>query len=197
MSGLHPAEALLLARYFMYTQVYFHQVRRIYDIHLCDFLVEWLPNGKFPTDIYELQNISDNNVLVEVWQAATHKDHELHEMACRLVKRKHYRRLYERNPEDLSINPHIGKVVFDQVKEVFGSENVRRDNYTQKGSTVDFPVLCNNGRIISSFLLSETLQRLPVASLDYIFIRSDLLKEGQIWLEKNIQKMLSMVAKEE
>ncbi len=32
--GLQSAEALLWARYFMYSQVYFHRVRRIYDIHL-------------------------------------------------------------------------------------------------------------------------------------------------------------------
>ena len=31
--GIHSAEALLLARYFMYMQVYLHPVRRAYDIH--------------------------------------------------------------------------------------------------------------------------------------------------------------------
>ena len=36
--GLHAAEALVWARYFMYAQVYFHSVRRIYDIHLKEFL---------------------------------------------------------------------------------------------------------------------------------------------------------------
>ena len=44
--GIHSAEALMLARYFMYTQVYFHPVRRIYDIHLRDFLREWLDDGR-------------------------------------------------------------------------------------------------------------------------------------------------------
>jgi uncharacterized protein len=39
--GLQSAEAMLLARYFMYSQVYFHRVRRIYDIHLRDFLKEY------------------------------------------------------------------------------------------------------------------------------------------------------------
>lgn len=195
--GLHSAEALLLARYFMYTQVYFHQVRRIYDIHLCDYLLKWLPDGKFPTDIYKLQNISDNDVLAAVWQAAVNKSHKLHELACRLVKREHYRRLYERNPEDLSVNPHIGQVIFDQIKEAFGEENVRRDNYTQKDSMMDFPVLCNDGRIIPAFWLSETLKRLPVASFDYIFIKPNLLREGQVWRKNNMQKMLSMVAREE
>jgi len=32
--GLQSAEALLLGRYYMYSQVYFHPIRRIYDIHL-------------------------------------------------------------------------------------------------------------------------------------------------------------------
>jgi uncharacterized protein len=36
--GLHSAEALLLARYFMYEQVYFHPVRRSYDWHLIEFM---------------------------------------------------------------------------------------------------------------------------------------------------------------
>jgi uncharacterized protein len=31
LGAIHAAEALLLARYFMYTQVYFHDVRRAYD----------------------------------------------------------------------------------------------------------------------------------------------------------------------
>jgi HD superfamily phosphohydrolase len=43
--GIQSAEALMLARYFMYSQVYFHPVRRIYDIHLKDFLAAWLPGG--------------------------------------------------------------------------------------------------------------------------------------------------------
>ena len=48
--GIQSAEALMLARYFMYSQVYFHPVRRIYDIHLMDFLKEWLDGGVFSTD---------------------------------------------------------------------------------------------------------------------------------------------------
>lgn len=40
VGGLHSAEALLLARYFMFSQVYCHHVRRIYDIHLKESFVE-------------------------------------------------------------------------------------------------------------------------------------------------------------
>lgn len=38
VGGLHSAEALLLARYFMYEQVYLHHVRKIYDYHLIEFI---------------------------------------------------------------------------------------------------------------------------------------------------------------
>ena len=62
IGGIHAAEALLLARYFMYTQVYFHDVRRVYDRHLQDFLAAWLDEGKFPTDWNELLQITDNEV---------------------------------------------------------------------------------------------------------------------------------------
>jgi HD superfamily phosphohydrolase len=58
--GLHSAEALMLARFFMYTQVYFHHVRRIYNIHLKDFLQSWLPGGRFPTDLRQHLQITDN-----------------------------------------------------------------------------------------------------------------------------------------
>jgi HD superfamily phosphohydrolase len=49
--GWHAAEGLVLARYFMFTQVYFHKTRVAYDIHLRGALHELLPNGKFPRPI--------------------------------------------------------------------------------------------------------------------------------------------------
>ena len=63
--GLHSAEALLLARYFMFTQLYFHSVRRIYDIHLKDFLKEWLSSGHFRTTLKDYLKLTDNEILTE------------------------------------------------------------------------------------------------------------------------------------
>ena len=45
--GLYAAVGLILARYFMFTQVYFHKTRVAYDIHLQHALAEMLPQG-FP-----------------------------------------------------------------------------------------------------------------------------------------------------
>jgi hypothetical protein len=63
VGGVFSAEALLLARYFMYAQVYFHRVRMIYDIQLIDFLKEWLPGGQFSTDSEEHLAMTDNEVV--------------------------------------------------------------------------------------------------------------------------------------
>jgi hypothetical protein len=40
--GIHAIEQLILARYFMFTQVYFHDVRRAFDIMLTEFIGDCL-----------------------------------------------------------------------------------------------------------------------------------------------------------
>ncbi len=46
--GWHAAEALVLARYFMFTQVYFHKTRVAFDHHLYHALENILPDSQFP-----------------------------------------------------------------------------------------------------------------------------------------------------
>jgi len=102
--GLHSAEALLLARYFMFTQVYFHPIRRIYDIHLKDFLKDWLPDGRFSTDVDHHLSLTDNEVISALRIAASDSEKQGHKHASRIINRKHFKELYERNPEDVAIN---------------------------------------------------------------------------------------------
>jgi uncharacterized protein len=45
--GWHAAEGLIIARYFMFTQVYFHKTRAIYDYHLQKVLADLLPGHVF------------------------------------------------------------------------------------------------------------------------------------------------------
>lgn len=46
--GAHAAESIVLARYFMFTQVYFHKTRVAYDLLLRQLLGNILPGGQFP-----------------------------------------------------------------------------------------------------------------------------------------------------
>lgn len=70
--GVHAVEALLIARYLMFTQVYFHRTRAIYDHHLVLAMRKVLEpyNGRFPAPtpdgIIEFLNWDDWRVLGEI-----------------------------------------------------------------------------------------------------------------------------------
>ena len=46
--GIHAAEALVQARYYMFSQVYFHKTRVAYNHHIRYALQALLPDGRFP-----------------------------------------------------------------------------------------------------------------------------------------------------
>ncbi len=80
--GIHALEALVLARYFMFTQVYFHRVRRVYDLHLVEFLKKAL--GKYPDDIQEFLEWDDVRVIQLM------RDNIKDDNGQRILKRNHF-----------------------------------------------------------------------------------------------------------
>lgn len=184
--GIQSVEALLLARYFMFSQLYLHRVRRIYDIHLKDFLQAWLPGGRFSTATEDLLAMTDNEVLAGMTQSARLPSSPGHGAARRIACREHFRLLYERSPQDISIeNAWPGKVVHEAAVERFGAESLRYDRIPPKGSVPDFPVLMQDGRIFSSTAISATLPRLPIASVEFVFVDPNLKREAERWLRDN------------
>lgn len=194
--GLHSVEAMLLARYFMYTQLYFHPIRRIYDIHLRDFLKIWLQNRFFPIEVENHLQISDNEVFVELFKAAQDCDYPGHDHAKRIVKRDHFKVLYKRNPDDMSTNLEAPKFIFRETSEKFGAENVRCDSYTQKGGVYDFPVRNSDGRITSAFSMSEVLKNIPAIAIDFIYINPENRLQAEKWLSKNLEHIIKNPTKE-
>lgn len=190
--GLHSAEALLLARYFMFTQVYCHHVRRIYDIHLKDFLKSWLPGGMFSTSIEDLLQITDNEVTTELSKAVRDEAHPGYDPARRIARREHFRLLYQRSREDLAVNRNAGMAVYEATCGEYGESEVRRDNYIQKGGGLNFPVLTRDGRIVSSLSESDTLERVPVVAIDYVYISPRCRKQAVAWLDKNRRKIITL-----
>jgi uncharacterized protein len=182
--GLQSAEALSLARYFMYTQVYFHPVRRVYDIHLRDFLKEFLPSGHFSTDLRTHLALTDNEVTAAIWRLATASGEQGHEDARRLVTHNHFRMLYRPTPYDLQINLDAGRMMFAAMAKKFGKINVRYDNYTERGSGSEFPVLTKDGLSMSSTSVSKVLKDLPPASTDYVFVKRELFQDAKRCLEQ-------------
>lgn len=77
--GLHALEAMVLARYFMFTQVYFHKIRRAYDHHLLNFLKKYVK--RYPASLEEYLKYDDNLVF------SLMHEHSRDEDAKRVLKR--------------------------------------------------------------------------------------------------------------
>jgi uncharacterized protein len=197
VGGIQSSEALLLARYLMYSQMYMHHVRRIYDKHLQDFLAAWLPGGKFPTELEHHIELTDNEVTAAILAALRSKKPEeerLNTLAKRVLGRSHFRLLYARSPDDVKINQESGDAIFRAAQKEFSADLVRHDRYSQKGGSPDFPVRMYDGRIVSSISLSDTLSRLPVVSTDYVFVDRQILSKADSWLASNKAQIIAQGA---
>ena len=188
--GIQSAEALMLARYLMYSQVYFHPIRRIYDVHLKDFLKEWLEGGHFSTDLNAHLKLTDNEITAALWKIAVDDNEVGHAHARRIVQREHFKVVYERNPEDVETNPDSGRAIFEALTSRFRENYFRHDHYVQRGGAPDFPVRMRDGRIVSSLAMSEVLKNIPIVSVDRVF--SDRLRfhEAREFIDVNRQSII-------
>ena len=189
--GVHTAEALLLARFFMYTQMYMHPVRLIYDIHLMEFLREWLPNGAFPTGIEEHMSISDSTVMMGLREADAHGEASAHDPAMRIIRHKHFKRFYERHPDDGGLDP--GLRIFRAAKQRFEPKNVRR-SHDRPESPVGpvFPVqIDEEGKeTYPSVTCSKLLANPPMASVDFVYVLPKREAEARKWLRENRRRIV-------
>lgn len=192
--GIHCAAALLLARYFMFSQLYFHPVRRIYDIHLKDFLKEWLPGGRFSTSVRKHLLTTDNEVSAAILEAARNPGRPGHGAADRIVKHRHFKEIYRRNPDDSALNPEAGQAIFEAARHKYGDKRVRHDRVHDRVSKgagkPDFPVLTKDKRIVRAAEISEPIARLPGISVDYVFVDPVIYKKAWGWLRRNRTRII-------
>lgn len=193
IGGLHVAESLLLSRYFMYSQVYLHHVRRIHDIHLREFVKSWLKKTRdephFPIEVEEFLAFSDSNIILEILGPSNEHRHKI-------TKREHYRLIYERSLSDIAESPEAVRVIYCALREKFGEGNVKIDEYEEEGGIADFPIIDRNGEIASSQNVSKVLNQIPRTVIGFVFVNPDLKNEAKEWLDKNRIKILERAKKE-
>ncbi len=189
--GLESAEALLLARYFMFSQVYFHPVRCIYDQHLLDFLKSWLPEQTFSTVSEEHLKWTDNQVGSAMLSIAKEISHPAYVHADRIVHRRHFKSVYRPTAEDKRHFLDPGKRMYEAASGEFGEGNVRHVHDAQKRSIKNFPVFIKGGRIAQALGEKETFSRVPVASCDRVFVAPEIKKKADDWLGENRVRILS------
>jgi HD superfamily phosphohydrolase len=201
--GIYSSEALMLARYFMFSQVYYHPIRLIYDRHLKDFLVDWLAQGTlfqggtFPIDVEGHLCTTDNEVNVGLAQSARNPKAPGHDAAKRIVERKHFRVLYERNPSDKMLHSNPSEAIADAAVKQFGASAVRYSKPRIKEVAAEFPVRTRDGRIVAAVTVSNVMAKLKPEAVDYVFIDGNLLKDAEGWLERDRQKILEAAASQE
>lgn len=191
--GIYTAEALLLARYYMFMQVYQHRVRVAYDHHLKEFLSSWLSDGSFPYDVEGHQGITDNEVLSAISKASEDESSAGHQHAKRIMERRHFRPIYTLTRPDKEkygdSNPL--QKVFNALSEEYGSENLYMVPNPQGEQDVDFPVLNSAGGIMRSRALSEILHRLPTVDARVVLIAPERVEEATKWFDGHRDTILS------
>ena len=185
--GFQSAEALLLARYSMFTQVYLHPVRRAYDLHLKDFLRELLPGGVFPTAPHEFLKFTDVEVLAAIYEQTGNGS----EYAKRIANRQHFKVAYSRNPDDLRVHAEPGRAVSQALAKEFSKGNVKLDSLVPRGYEPNFPVLQPDGRIVSSLVMSDMLQHIPVAAIDFVFVEPLIRDDARKFIHENRGEILA------
>ena len=94
--GIHAVEGFVLARYYMFTQVYFHKTRRIYDLLLTKFISEILfeetKDDRYPSALEEYLQWTDSRVL---YRATEKMDGDCKNLAWRIAGRQHPKLVYE------------------------------------------------------------------------------------------------------
>lgn len=192
LGGLQVAESLLVARYLMFSQVYFHAIRRIYDLHLEAFLRESLPGGVYPTELKDFLAITDNEILVRIREAACNPSLPGHAHAERIYRRTHFKKAYATMAQDLAQNPEVLEDITRGLEKEVGAENVLVDKTAKPtASRDDFPIRNSNDRIISARSQSKVLFSLPEATAWYLFVAPELRDRACAWVKKNVDDYLN------
>ena len=192
IGGIHAAEAHILARYYMFMQVYQHRVRVAYDFHLKEFLKNWLEGGYFPTDIAEHQKITDNEVLTAISETAGKPTASGYEHADRIMNRKHFRSIYTLTPADIEkyVNDNPVRRISEALVEEYGADSIHTVSKPQSEQDVIFPVVDSEGKIGSSLEYSELLSRIPLVDPRAVLVAPEIEEDATEWFNQHKDDIL-------
>ncbi len=147
--GWHAVESLILARYYMFTQVYFHKTRVAYDHHISEAMKSLL-SGTYPepTRIQEFLEWDDWRALglIASGKAGEHGE--------RIRQRNHYRLVFsaEATEEDSRLYQEVRQRLGDLVAH---EEPASKSWYASEGTEI--PIKMSDGRVRSLSRLSPAI----------------------------------------
>ncbi len=219
--GIHEkdlplVESLLMSRHWMYSQVYQHPTRKIYDEHLQDFLKELMYEESFPVSEDRPEGYlkyTDSDILRELFMIKKHPEHRLYNHANKLLERKYrFRLVYKQNiddkkifteylrqtstqnysPQRLSLSTPT-ELIYSKILNEFSEEIIKNiGKSTDKDESLDFPVKLEDGTIKEVRNCSNIFNHIISTDFDYGYIFAEPDKSGYIkeWIKNNKDKML-------
>jgi HD superfamily phosphohydrolase len=186
--GWHAAEALILARYSMHKQVYFHKTRLAYDIHLKYAMQSMLPEGKYPSPTHsgleEYLKWDDWRVLGMLAEGKGGEHGE------RLLTRNHYRLVYQtrENPKDVETLAR-DEAELRAVKQELGTLIAATKSYTNnwyKHDSGDIPVQDDRNpedvKPLSDY--SSLLRKFTANEQELLYVRPENVAEAKVIVER-------------
>ena len=164
--GIHTIEALILARYFMFVQVYFHDVRRAFDIILTEFIGDLLEEEygnrtyPHPESIPEYLKWDDNLIIAKAKEKAngTKKN-----FAWRVIERRHLKMVYGTMPHPSVPRSKRVEMLKGECENEFDDVRFWLDravDHPEKWKGEDLLIMCSDGRVLYLVKESEALKGL-------------------------------------
>lgn len=124
--GVHSLEALILARYYMFAQVYYHKVRRIYDLYLAEYMRHWTKN-KFTHDLLAASKYDDQDVHESLVRDFHHGSKQRRELASRILQRKHHKVVFETGDFAEPVDKRDIGILYSELKEHYSETSFMLD----------------------------------------------------------------------
>jgi hypothetical protein len=179
--GVHTAESLILARHFMFTEVYQHRVRQIYDLHLGEYLDGWLPGGRFPASLDEYLALDDAVVEAAYRADARNPLSPRHALASRLTGRRHFRMAAAVLPAHRRASPGLFPRIQREITAAFGPEAVR------------FTELRTRKASLASLQVVDGDQIRPITDFSNVFLAIKQEWEGRIYADPLVSGLRARV----
>ncbi|WP_051983565.1 HD domain-containing protein [Pseudobacteroides cellulosolvens] len=118
--GIHALEALILARYYMFTQVYCHRTRRIYDNYLKGYMESW--KGKISDNFIDVTKYDDVDLIADFRRVAEEESNPFHNFAYRIYNRKHHSMIYETSEFTDARDRRKSEGIYKQLSNIYSKD---------------------------------------------------------------------------
>lgn len=151
--GIHNFESLILARYQMNTQVYYHRLRRIYDLYLEEYF-KCLDKSEFDT-ADKVIAWNDVRAMHQLMAAADDAKQPGHKWANRIIHRRHHRDVFALEESDGVAGIQKARKVLQAIQQEYNDvdflsdfpekplaiHKLARDDDQSTSGKIDFPLI--------------------------------------------------------